>query len=157
MADGKVIFEIAADPRKAEQAINDVTQELKQAGAKWEDTAERSSDNMTKSFNAAFNVERIKNWAIAGIKALGDFAKSAVNAASDLEEVQNVVDTTFGSSAGEINTWAQNAIKQFGLTETQAKRFASTMGAMMKSSGAASGWPWGKAPIQAVPRRTWWR
>ena len=138
MADGKVIFEIAADPRKAEQAINDVTQELKQAGAKWEDTAERSSGNMTKSFNAAFNTERIKNWAIAGIKALGDFAKSAVNAASDLEVVQNVVDTTFGSSAGEINTWAQNAIKQFGLTETQAKRFSSTMGAMLKSSGAAS-------------------
>lgn len=139
MADGKVTFEIAADPRKAEQAINDVTQELKQAGAKWEDTAERSSGNMTKSFNAAFNTERIKNWAIAGIKALGDFAKSAVNAASDLEEVQNVVDTTFGSSAGEINSWAQNAIKQFGLTETQAKRFSSTMGAMLKSSGAASG------------------
>lgn len=138
MADGKVTFEIAADPRKAEQAINDVTQELKQAGAKWEDTAERSSGNMTKSFNAAFNTERIKNWAIAGIKALGDFAKSAVNAASDLEEVQNVVDTTFGSSAGEINSWAQNAIKQFGLTETQAKRFSSTMGAMLKSSGAAS-------------------
>ena len=138
MADGKVTFEIAADPRKAEQAINDVTQELKQAGAKWEDTAERSSGNMTKSFNAAFNTERIKNWAIAGIKALGDFAKSAVNAASDLEEVQNVVDTTFGSSAGEINTWAQNAIKQFGLTETQAKRFSSTMGATLKSSGAAS-------------------
>ena len=139
MADGKVTFEIAADPRKAEQAINDVTQELKQAGAKWEDTAERSSGNMTKSFNAAFNTERIKNWAIAGIKALGDFAKSAVNAASDLEEVQNVVDTTFGSNAGEINAWAQNAIKQFGLTETQAKRFSSTMGAMLKSSGAASG------------------
>lgn len=139
MADGKVTFEIAADPRKAEQAINDVTHELASAGKKWENSAEQSSANMTKSFNAAFNVERIKNWAIAGIKALGDFAKSAVNAASDLEEVQNVVDTTFGSNAGEINAWAQNAIKQFGLTETQAKRFASTMGAMMKSSGAASG------------------
>lgn len=138
MADGKVTFEIAADPRKAEQAINDVTHELASAGKKWENSAEQSSANMTKSFNAAFNVERVKNWAIAGAKAIAQFAQSAINAASDLHEVQNVVDVTFGSNASEINTWAQNAIKQFGLTETQAKKFASTMGAMMKSSGAAS-------------------
>ena len=138
MADGQIVFEISADGKKATAAINDITRELKAAGAKWEDTAEQSSDNMQKSFQKAFNVERVKNWAIAAAKAIGDFAKASIQAASDLEEVQNVVDTTFGDSAGQINSWAQNAIKQFGLTETQAKRFASTMGAMMKSSGVAS-------------------
>ena len=52
--------------------------------------------------------------------------------------MQNVVDTTFGKSgAAKIESWAKSAGAQFGLTETQAKRFTSTLGAMMKSSGLA--------------------
>jgi hypothetical protein len=52
-----------------------------------------------------------------------------------LEEVQNVVDVTFGQGASKIESWAKAAGSQFGLTETQAKRFTSTLGAMMKSAG----------------------
>ena len=96
-----------------------------------------SSNNMERAFNRAFDVNRIKEWALEAGKAILGFAKDAVQAASDLEEVQNVVDTTFGSSSGQIDNWAKNAIKQFGLTETQAKRFASTIGAMAKSAGVA--------------------
>ncbi|MFS8541312.1 MAG: hypothetical protein LOD89_04395, partial [Tissierellales bacterium] len=71
----------------------------------------------------------------AATKKLIDFGKAAVNVASDLTEVQNVVDVTFGSMASEINEFASNATKQFGLSELSAKQFASTMGAMLKSSG----------------------
>ena len=75
----------------------------------------------------------------AGIgKMLLSIGKDALQAASDLEEVQNVVDVTFGSAgAKKIEAWAKAAGDQFGLTETQAKRFTSTLGAMMKSSGLA--------------------
>ena len=70
-------------------------------------------------------------------KALLDFGKDAIQAASDLEEVQNVVDVTFGDDAAKIEKWAKAAGTQFGLTETQAKKFTSTLGAMMKSAGLA--------------------
>lgn len=71
-------------------------------------------------------------------KMLLNIGKDALQAASDLEEVQNVVDVTFGSAgAKKIEAWAKAAGDQFGLTETQAKRFTSTLGAMMKSSGLA--------------------
>lgn len=69
------------------------------------------------------------------VKGLVDFSKEAVNLASDLQEVQNVVDVTFGSMSGEINAWSSNMIEQFGLSELSAKRYSSTMGAMLKSSG----------------------
>ena len=68
-------------------------------------------------------------------KTLLEWGKDAIAAASDLEEVQNVVDVTFGDSANQINAWAKTAIQQFGLTETKAKQFASTLGAMFKSAG----------------------
>ena len=71
-------------------------------------------------------------------KMLLNIGKDAIQAASDLQEVQNVVDVTFGDAgAKKIEAWAKSAGEQFGLTETQAKKFTSTLGAMMKSSGLA--------------------
>ena len=70
-------------------------------------------------------------------KKLLDIGQDAIEAASDLQEVQNVVDVTFGDGAKKIEAWAKTAGSQFGLTETQAKKFTSTLGAMMKSSGLA--------------------
>lgn len=136
MSDGKVVYEVVADNSGAIVAIKEVTQTVEREGKKWDQATGQASDSMTKSFNKAFNLERIKNWAIDGAKAVLDFAKQCVNAFSDLEEVQNVVDVTFGESgAAKIDRWAKQAATSFGLTETQAKRFTSTLGAMMKSAG----------------------
>jgi hypothetical protein len=70
----------------------------------------------------------------AGIAYL---AKKGLGLASDLTEVQNVVDVTFGKNS-PINAWSQTALKQFGLSELAAKKYSGTMGAMLKSSGLSS-------------------
>lgn len=69
------------------------------------------------------------------LRAIGRFIKETTQVASDLTEVQNVVDVTFGDMAESINSFAKNSIEQFGLSELSAKKYASTMGAMLKSSG----------------------
>ncbi len=61
------------------------------------------------------------------------FGKEAINLASDLQEVQNVVDTVFKNSAQEINNFAESALEAYGLSELSAKKYASTMGAMLNS------------------------
>lgn len=71
------------------------------------------------------------------VNKIVEFSKSALEAGSDLTEVQNVVDTVFGSMSESVNTWAKNAMTAFGLSETSAKQYASTIGAMLKSSGIA--------------------
>lgn len=71
------------------------------------------------------------------IKGLVDFGREAINLASDLNEVQNVVDVTFGGMAQDINNWSKSMLQGFGLSELSAKKYSSTMGAMMKSSGLA--------------------
>lgn len=58
--------------------------------------------------------------------------------ASDLKEVQNVIDVTFGDSSRVIDAWAKTASNSFGLSELQAKKFAGSMGAMLKSSGLSN-------------------
>ena len=60
----------------------------------------------------------------------------AVDYASNLTEVQNVVDTVFGENSA-IDSWAKNTLNAVGLNELSAKKFSGTMGAMLSSSGIA--------------------
>lgn len=69
------------------------------------------------------------------VKQLVQFGKEAIQLGSGLAEVQNVVDVTFGNLSGEVDSFAKNAVTQFGLSELSAKQFTSTMGAMLKSMG----------------------
>lgn len=61
--------------------------------------------------------------------------KAGIDYASDLAEVQNVVDVSFGKSAASINDWSQKALEAYGLNEVTAKRYNGTLGAMLKSTG----------------------
>lgn len=70
-----------------------------------------------------------------GVASLVAFGKQAVQIASDLNEVQNVVETAFGTMSSQVDAWAKNSIKQFGMSELAAKRMASTYMAMNAGMG----------------------
>lgn len=72
-----------------------------------------------------------------GVRALVQFGKQAVQLASDLQEVQNVVDVAFGDMAYKIESFSKTAIENFGISELTAKRTASTYMAMAKGMGIA--------------------
>lgn len=75
---------------------------------------------------------------IGGAFAVGklvQFGKECVELGSDLAEVQNVVDVTFTTMSDKVNEFAKNAMTLAGLSETMAKRYVGTFGAMSKSFG----------------------
>ena len=72
------------------------------------------------------------------LNAIRRFASGCIDLASDLTEVQNVVDVTFGDGADKINNFAKSAAKAFGLSELEAKKYTGTLGAMLKSMGLTS-------------------
>ena len=134
---GQVIIEITADNRKALDSIHDVTEEIQREGKKWDQSASESTDKIGGAFSGML-AKVAAGFAAAKIgQALISFSTDAIEVASSLEEVQTVVDTTFGDGAAQIEAWASKAGTQFGLTELQAKKFTSTLGAMMKSAGLA--------------------
>ena len=71
------------------------------------------------------------------VRAVAQFAKECLDLGSDLQEVQNVVDVTFTTMNEQVNEFAQNAAMSAGLSETMAKRYAGTFGAMSKAFGFA--------------------
>ena len=88
-------------------------------------------NNIKSKFNV-LNSTLARGLSLAALVAV---SKKCLELSSDLVEVQNVVETTFGKSSNIINEFAESALKNFGLTELQAKKYVSTLGAIAKASG----------------------
>ncbi|MFR7544799.1 MAG: hypothetical protein ACLUWN_02490 [Clostridia bacterium] len=96
---------------------------LKQAGNNIKSSGiENSIKNIGKTVVAAFSVGAVVN-----------FTKECLELGSNLTEVQNVVDVTFGNLNTQVDEFAKNAIDQFGLGQTVTKKYVGTFGAMAKA------------------------
>lgn len=113
---GSVDLELLLNSNPFNKGLKDTTNTIKSSGI------ENSLKKIGKLAVAAFSV-----------KAIVNFGKECINLGSDLAEVQNVVDVTFGSLNTEVNKFAENAITQFGLGQTVTKKYVGTFGAMAKA------------------------
>lgn len=121
---------------------------------KFSSALQRTTGN-TKKFERQVKKtqNRINKIAKSTVSAFGNIVKASatmaatagvaltgigINYASDLDEVQNVVDTTFGKMSKKVDEWSKGALEKFGLNELSAKRYSSTLGALMKSSGVSA-------------------
>jgi phage-related protein len=91
-----------------------------------------------QSFNGLGSVVKKIGILIGGAFAIGKLAqlgKECLELGSNLAEVQNVVDVTFTTMSDKVNEFAKNAMTSAGLSETMAKQYVGTFGAMSKSFG----------------------
>ena len=115
---GTIDFELLLNSNPFNKGLKSATNTIKSSGI------ENSLKNIGKMALAAFSV-----------KAIVNFGKECINLGSDLAEVQNVVDVTFGNLNTEVNKFAENAIDKFGLGQTVTKKYVGTFGAMSKAFG----------------------
>lgn len=71
------------------------------------------------------------------MRAVGKLG-SAVDLASQLTEVQNVVDTTFGNMTSKVDEFTKTSIQDFGMSELTAKQISSRFQALGTSIGISS-------------------
>ena len=113
-------------------SIQEAREELARASA----ALDQLEDHTNKSTDAFSRLAKAIGLVMIARKAL-DTIKTGIDYASDLAEVQNVVDVTFGSATEAINSWSKECLAAYGMNEVSAKRYAGTIGAMFKSSGLA--------------------
>jgi hypothetical protein len=113
-------------------SIQEAREELARASA----ALDQLEDHTNKSTDAFSRLAKAIGLVMIARKAL-DTIKTGIDYASDLAEVQNVVDVTFGSATEAINSWSKECLAAYGMNEVSAKRYAGTLGAMLKSSGLA--------------------
>jgi hypothetical protein len=101
-------------------------------------TAEQTARRANRSFMGMGRVLKNTLGVLGVIHILDkvrDGITESIKLASDLVEVQNVVDVTFKKSSKEIDKWASTALDNFGLSTLQAKQFNGQIGSIIKSSG----------------------
>lgn len=116
--------------------ITNVSGKIKNMGSRMRKevtTTKRSVDGLSGSFK---NLATAITSAFA-VRKIAGIANSFTELGSDLEEVQNVVDVTFTTMSDKVDEFAKAAAKSAGLSETMAKRYVGTFGAMSKSFGFA--------------------
>lgn len=104
--------------------------------------AQGAGKSISSSFSGVGNSIENTGKKIAGALAgafavtqIVDFGKKCLELGSDLQEVQNVVDVAFPHMTDQVDRFAKSAAQSFGLSETMAKRYTGTFGAMAKAFG----------------------
>lgn len=94
-------------------------------------TARTSSLSLASAFGKLY----ASYWVL--FRAFRLFGK-AIDISSDLTEVQNVVDVTFGDMVYKVEEFAETSIEQFGMSELALKQYASRFQAMGSAMGIDS-------------------
>ena len=118
MADGKVTISTALDNTGFKRGVNRVSGSL--GGLR------SVAGKLAGALAAAFAVQKVIQ-----------FGAACIQLGSDVAEVQNVVDVSFGGMAYKMEEFADTAITSFGMSELAAKKTGSTYMAMAKGMGIA--------------------
>ncbi len=121
--------------RESKNGAKSTKRDMKGMSKQSQKTADEIKSNLSNSFASVAKKAAAAFASAFAVKKIVDFGAACIDLGSDLQEVQNVVDVTFSSMNKQINEFAQNAASSFGLSETMAKKFTGTFGAMAKSFG----------------------
>lgn len=139
--------ELSQKNKELVQELAKLKKQATQTGDGLDKLANKTKDSGTslsgfaQDFKNAFTFSAgtlLANAIKGAVSAAIQLGQEGIALASDLEEVQNVVDVTFGTGANTINAWAKAAQSSFGMSELKAKKYSSTIGAMVKSMGLSS-------------------
>lgn len=105
------------------------------AGASTKATAshfEKLSESLRKSKADLLDIGKVGAGLFAGEKFV-EFTKSAIDAASDLNEQVNKTNVVFGKNAAAIHAWSDTAATSIGQSKRQAEEAAGTFGNLFVS------------------------
>lgn len=139
MADGKVVIETGLDSTGLKKELNNLKPQFTEMG----NTGTKAMNQISNSMNGATKSIGSLKSSLKGIistlglvfslKALINLGQQAVDVASDLTEVDNVVQKAFGNMRGEMDALADSSIKNLGISRLEAYQTGSTFMAMGKS------------------------
>lgn len=126
------IAEGFGDAEKASsKSSKEIEDDLEKIGKQSQETGDEIGNGLADAFKKVGAVIA----AALAVDQIVEFGKQCIELGSDLQEVQNVVDVTFTTMSDKVNEFARNAASSAGLSETMAKRYVGTFGAMADSFG----------------------
>lgn len=139
MADGKVVIETGLDSTGLKKGLNNLKPQFTEMGNTGTKAMNQISNSMSDATKSIGSLKSSLKGIIStlglvfSLKALINFGQQAVDVASDLTEVDNVVQKAFGNMRGEMDALADSSIKNLGISRLEAYQTGSTFMAMGKS------------------------
>ena len=119
---------------KGKKGIAGLIQSMKSFG--------KGADDVTKSVKklsiTTLAIGGVISLIISAVRKLINIAKEGIELASQLEEVQNVVEVSFGNMTQDVEEFSKKALYSLGMSELTAKKMASTFMAMSNSMGISA-------------------
>lgn len=163
MADGRIVIDAKINTAQPVQAVKSLKAQAATIAAEYRKQGMSMSDAMKKAWSeiertGVAGASKTKS-SVSGIhlafKSLGStvsrlggllasvlgpialiaLVKQCIELGSAVNEVQNVVDTAFGSMAYKMEAFAKNSITQFGMSQLAAKKTGSSYMAMARGMG----------------------
>lgn len=146
----QAIARLQKELKKTEDAMGGVGDETKDAGRAMDEAADDTKQMSTAARDAGKNVEKLSHGFTVlkgalsnllsdaikrGASALKGFVSDAINVASDMEEVDNVVSTAFKDQTAAVVEFANKASEQYGLSSLEAQNYAGKLGAALNALG----------------------
>lgn len=128
----------------AKQAAKEAQAEVNKSSKGFSKSIGSASSSLSGLGSIASKVGGILG-AVFSVAKIVSFGKACIDLGSDLAEVQNVVDVVYGNMSADVNSFAQAAIKSYGMSETVAKNYMGTLGAMSKAFGFTTQEAYGQA------------
>lgn len=139
MADGKVVIETGLDSTGLKKELNNLKPQFTEMGNTGTKAMNQISNSMSGATKSIGSLKSSLKGIIStlglvfSLKALINLGQQAVDVASDLTEVDNVVQKAFENMRGEMDALADSSIKNLGISRLEAYQTGSTFMAMGKS------------------------
>lgn len=141
-ADGTIVIETKLSDAELKKGLKNAEKTASSSSEKASDAIKKNTksagDAAEKNINrieAAFKkVAKVVGTAFA-FKQIASFAADCINLGSALSEVENVTSTVFPHMTEQLDKFTQSAAESAGLSETMAKQYLGTFGAMAESFG----------------------
>nr|DAP63137.1 MAG TPA: minor tail protein [Caudoviricetes sp.] len=121
--------------KKVKNDVQSVTRTVETSSSKMKSSASGTASSVGSAFSSMAKKVGGAIAAAFAVSKITAFGKECLSLGSDLAEVQNVVDVTFSGLSDSVDKFSKNAAKQFGLSETMAKKYAGTYGSMAEAFG----------------------
>ena len=120
--------------KKGKKGIAGLIQSMKSFGK----SADSTTQSIKKLSIASLAIGGVISLIISAVRKLIRTAKEGIELASQLEEVQNVVEVSFGNMTQDVEEFSKKALYSLGMSELTAKKMASTFMAMSNGMGIAA-------------------
>ena len=120
--------------KKGKKGIAGLIQSMKSFGKSTDDTIK----SVKKLSIASLAIGGVISLIVSAVRKVISIAKEGIELASQLEEVQNVVEVSFGNMTQDVEEFSKKALYSLGMSELTAKKMASTFMAMSNGMGIAA-------------------